>query len=64
MEGSGMKKQKTPHERKVERIHEQLKDREDYRDALIERRESIEKKIEATEEQIRHLRKGLGKKAA
>ncbi len=34
---------------------EKLKDRRDYRAALIERRENIDRKIKATEAQIKEL---------
>jgi hypothetical protein len=37
-------------------ITEQLKDRQDYRNTLIERRNGIDVKIAQTEEQIRKLR--------
>lgn len=42
----------------AEKIAEQLKDRRDYRDSLINRREEIEKKIAGVEEQIKKLREG------
>jgi len=41
--------------RKRERIDAQLADRRDYRTALIERRNSIDAKIKATEAQIHQL---------
>ena len=39
------------------KIEEQLKDRRDYRDTLINRREEIDRKISAVEKQISELRK-------
>ena len=52
------------HEQRMERIRGQIKDRQDYRNTLIERRESVDKKIEALEKQISELRGKLLKKAA
>jgi hypothetical protein len=46
-------------ERQRSRIAEQIKDREDYRDTLIERQESTERKIALVHEQIGKLRASL-----
>jgi len=40
----------------TKRQEEQLKDRRDYRQALIHRREDIDRKISHVEEQIKKLR--------
>ena len=45
--------------KREEQITEQLKDRRDYRNALIQRREDIENKIAKVEEQITSLKKKL-----
>jgi hypothetical protein len=42
--------------RNEKHIAEQLKDRRDYRQTLIHRREEIENKIKATEAQIKALK--------
>lgn len=43
---------------KPARVIEQLKDRQDYRQALIHRRNEIDVKIAHVEEQIQKLKKG------
>jgi hypothetical protein len=43
----------------VERIAEKLKDRQDYRQMLIQKRNCIDVKIKGVEEQISKLRKGV-----
>ena len=45
---------KTPEEKRAER----LKDRQPYRQTLIQRRNDVEGKIKQVEEQISKLRKG------